>query len=100
MPALSEYTNVYDTAVRLLRQKGFQVWRDRSLGLYGCERAGWDFLAESPVGLLGLVAIFESQRPDEYREYWWRNEQSSGDFAALPDEPRPYEPRFAVREKP
>ena len=28
MPALSEYSNVYDTALAIPEAKGFQVWRE------------------------------------------------------------------------
>lgn len=92
MPALGEYSNVYDTAVTLLRQKGFQVWSDDSTELYFAERDGWDFASESPVGLLGLVAIFEAVQPAKYREYWWRLD-ASGEAQSLPKTPvRPYKP--------
>ena len=70
MPALSYYRNVYGTAVAILEEKGFQIWR--SGDDYCCEKDGWDFWAEDPVQLLGLVSIFESVGPTEYREYWWR----------------------------
>jgi hypothetical protein len=96
MPALSEYSNVYDTAVTLLQRKGFQVWCDRAAKLYYAERDGWDFASDTPVGLLGLVSIFEAANPTTYREYWWRLDQSAA-AGTLPDEPtRPYEP---VHEK-
>ena len=29
-------------------------------------------MAEDPVQLLGIVSIFESIKPSEYKEYWWR----------------------------
>jgi hypothetical protein len=90
MPALSEYTNVHDSAVSLLRRKGYQVWRDDEQQLYGCERGGWDFFADSPVGLLGLVAMFEAARPADYREYWWRDPRAAAACAALPTSPVPY----------
>ena len=65
MPTLSEYTNVYNSALQLLRKKGFQVWIDKPLQLFCAERDGWDFMAESPVGLLGLVAMYECLEPAE-----------------------------------
>jgi hypothetical protein len=74
MPALSEYSNVYNTAVLLLERKGFRVWMNPETSLYCCERNGWDFMSESPCGLLGLVAIFEHKAPTEPAEYWWREE--------------------------
>lgn len=87
MPALSQYTNVNGTATAVLRSKGFQVWWDESLNLYFAERDGWDFAADDPIALLGLVAIFEDRRPTGYREYWWR---SNGDAEAadVPSSPQ------------
>jgi hypothetical protein len=74
MPALSEYSNVYNSAILILQEKGFRCWVDDATQTYRCEKGGWDFMAESPVGLLGLVAIFEHIAPIQYREYWWRKE--------------------------
>jgi hypothetical protein len=94
MPTLSQYTNVYNTAVALLRKKGFQVWRDEGQR-YWAERDGWDFLADDPVGLLGLVAIFEARCPPEWTEYWWRDAEASYAHRNLPAAPaRPYEPVY------
>lgn len=89
MPALSEYINVYNTALLILLRKGFQVWYDEETKSYCAEREGWDFTAQSPCGLLGVIAIFEHKQPSEYREYWWREE---GPIIRdkLPSEPKPY----------
>ena len=91
MPALSEYANVYNTAVLILLEKGYQVWRDEEAELFCAEKDGWDFMAESPCGLLGLVSIFEQQSPSEYGEYWWRI-KGPDKYGELPREPRPFEP--------
>ena len=72
MPALSEYSNVYDSALQVLDEKGFQVWYESGPDLYCAEKDGWDFAAESPIGLLGLVALWEQIGPAAYEEYWWR----------------------------
>jgi len=74
MPTLSEYTNVYNTALLILREKGYQVWRDTEAELYFAEKDGWDFAADSPCGLLGVVAIRDYVKPEKYREYWWKKE--------------------------
>ena len=74
MAALSEYTNVYNTALLILRQKGFQLWYDTRTGDFCAERDGWDFKSPTPCGLLGVVAIFEFNAPSEFQEYWWREE--------------------------
>lgn len=90
MAALSEYTNVYNTALTVLSRKGFQLWYDEGAGCYCAEKDGWDFMSESPCGLLGLVAIFESRSPVEWREYWWR-EDGADLYTSLPRTARPFE---------
>jgi hypothetical protein len=93
MPLLYDYTNVYSTALTILRNKGFQVWRDPEGQLFWAERDGWDFASPTPTGLLGLIAIFEYQSPMVYKEYWWR-ERESTDYRDLPTAPaRQYTPR-------
>lgn len=89
MPALSEYANVYDTAVELLQRAGFQVWFNEKADLFCAERDGWDFMAESPVGLLGLVKMHEAIAPSGWREYWWKL-ATRVDAGRLPRKPRPY----------
>ncbi len=74
MPALTEYSNVYNTALLVLQAKGFRTWYDEGQQAYCCERGGWDFISPSPCGLLGLVAIFEWTAPEEFRAYWWRQD--------------------------
>jgi hypothetical protein len=73
MAALAEHLNVFDTAVDILTKKGFQVWYDKPADLYYAERDGWDFASPTPVGLLGVVAIFEHVKPTTYAEYWWKS---------------------------
>ncbi len=92
MPSLSEYTNVYDTALFILREKGYQLWVDEARQVFCAEKDGWDFEADSPCGLLGIVAIFEARRPTTYAEYWWR-EKDADLYRSLPKAPeRAYEP--------
>jgi hypothetical protein len=86
MPALSEYTNVYNTALVVLQQKGFQVWYDKKLDAYLAEKDGWDFLSQTPCGLLGVIAIFEHKRPSAYGEYWWKEDEPDL-FQKLPERP-------------
>ena len=90
MPTLGEYTNVYNTALLILQRKGFQVWYEKANDTYCAERDGWDFMADSPTGLLGLVAIYEHKRPGEWQEYWWK-EMDPFILRSLPTAPRPYE---------
>jgi hypothetical protein len=72
MPALGAYTNVLNTALVILQRKGFRVWSDEKEENWYAEKDGWDFMADDPIQLLGLVAIFEHQRPTEFSEYWWQ----------------------------
>jgi hypothetical protein len=89
MPALSEYSNVYNTAILILERKGFRVWVDSKTSLYCCERDGWDFMADTPCGLLGVVAIFEFKTPKECGEYWWR-EDGPDRYGSLPTQAPEY----------
>lgn len=91
MPSLSEYSNVYNTATALLQEKGFQVWHDKETDAFCAEKDGWDFQSESPVGLLGLISIYEFINPQQYSEYWWRHENDV-DCRDLPRLPAPYHP--------
>lgn len=92
MPALSDYTNVYATAIEVLLAKGFQVWHDERTKLFCAERDGWDFMADSPTALLGVVAIFEHVQPSSFVDYWWRvaPPERSDLYLKLPSEPDPY----------
>jgi hypothetical protein len=89
MPALSEYSNVYNDALLILLKKGYQVWYSKDADVYCAERNGWDFQADTPCGLLGIVAIYEFRQPAAYVEYWWR-EDGSDVYHQLPEQPRPY----------
>lgn len=91
MPALGEYPDVEDTALAVLEQKGFAVWRNDDAGLFCAQRDGWDFMADSPISLLGLVAIYEHRQPPSYTEYWWRTAPERG-TDAIPTTPPDYHP--------
>ncbi|WP_461783912.1 hypothetical protein [Prosthecobacter sp.] len=72
MPALSYYCNVDNTAAVILHRKGYRLWNDLEMKAICAEKNAWDFAADDAVQLLGLISIFESQQPAEYREYWWK----------------------------
>jgi hypothetical protein len=91
MPSLSEYVNVYNTALIILQKNGYQVWYDTKSKLYFAEKGGWDFAADSPCGLLGVVSIYEFQKPATYREYWWK-EDGAHIYGHLPKQPRAHKP--------
>lgn len=98
MPTLSDHINVYDTAIDTLTRSGYQVWYDESSDLYYAEINGWDFASATPVGLLGLVSIYERLQPAAYREYWWKS-PNVGLLDSLPRRPlRPYSPVFARKK--
>ncbi|MDE9564476.1 hypothetical protein KKI93_10445 [Xenorhabdus bovienii] len=75
MPSLSEYSNVSNTAFNILDKKGYNIWYDNKIDMYCAEKDGWDFMADSPCGLLGIISIYEFKRPEEYKEYWWLDEE-------------------------
>ena len=86
---LSDHSNVYNTAIRVLEKRGYQLWYDSEIECFCAEKDGWDFNSPTPTGLLGLVSIFEATKPVSYKEYWWRDE---GDltYTSLPSASRPY----------
>ena len=99
MAALADYTNVYDTALAILARKGYQLWYVESTKTYWAERNGWDFTSDSPVGLLGVVAILDFHAPGGWSEYWWRM-PPSGLYRNLPDHPsKPYVPVFSQKAR-
>jgi hypothetical protein len=99
MPTLSDYRNVYGEAVKVLREKGYQVWRTEPSQMYCAEKDGWDFMADSPTALLGVIAIFEHKRPEKYREYWWSTE-SFLLADSLPATPQAYDSVMVRDRKP
>jgi hypothetical protein len=91
VPTLGEYPNVWDSAIAVLEEKGFDVWRNEGHDTYYAQRAGWDFSADTPISLLGLVAIYEHRAPGSYTEYWWKAQPShrSLDLPAVPPDYTP-----------
>ncbi|MES2569373.1 MAG: hypothetical protein V4710_04885 [Verrucomicrobiota bacterium] len=72
MPALGYYTNVHNTALVILQRKGYRIWTEVDGDMICAEKSGWDFMADDPVQLLGLITIYETHQPAAYREYWWQ----------------------------
>ena len=75
MPALSEYSSVHNTVFNILTDKGYRLWYEKKQEMYYAEKDGWDFVANTPCALLGLVAIYEYKMPEHYYEYWWKDEK-------------------------
>jgi hypothetical protein len=69
MPDLSAYLNVYNTALVALERKVWSLHYDKSHDWWFAEKDGWEFLADNPMELLGLVAIFEHHAPKKKAEY-------------------------------
>ena len=75
MPALAAYSNVLNTALVVLQRKGYRVWSDANEENWFAEKDGWDFMADDPIQLLGLIGIYEFRQPQEYSEYWWQMQE-------------------------
>jgi len=94
MATLADHTNVFNTALLVLQQKGYQLWHDAESHIYYAEKDGWDFASSSPVGLLGVVAIYDFLQPQAWKEYWWRLSDETL-YRRLPGSPpQPYEPVY------
>ena len=85
MAALVECSNTVNTCLLILDRKGWRCWYDESLAMYGAEKDGWDFLAMSPAGLLGVISIYEDVNPTEFREYGWRADGDEDYFETIPN---------------
>ncbi len=72
MPDLSAYLNVYNTALAVIEEKGFEIQFDEKKEWWFASRNGWQLMADDPIQLLGLVAIFEFKNPSQKNEYWWK----------------------------
>ena len=75
MPDLSSYLNVYNTALVVLERKGWTLRRDKVCDDWYATKDGWEFLADNPMELLGLVSIYEHHAPKKKAEYWWKIDQ-------------------------
>ena len=61
----------------MLKKRGWRYWvvgKGQGEEQFWAERDGWDLSATSPVELLGLVMIYETKQPQDYTEYWWREQ--------------------------
>jgi hypothetical protein len=91
MPALGYYTNVHNTALVTLQRKGYRVWTEQDGNVICGEKDGWDFMADDPVQLLGLIAIYEAQHPAAFHEYWWKIDEPWL-YESIPTNPPDYVP--------
>jgi hypothetical protein len=100
MASLSSHTNVYNTCLRILRQRGYRLWVEGELDhnvmypndlAWMAEKNGKTFQADNPIELLGLAAIYEYVNPvGETQPDWWTvpgaNIKDELLAAAFPDE--------------
>jgi hypothetical protein len=72
MSRLSSYINVFNTCLVLLQRDGFSLAYDKASDMWSTEKDGFSFLADNPIELLGLVAIYQKLQPKENEDYWWQ----------------------------
>lgn len=101
---LASHANVYNTCLRILRARGFdlEVSGEREPGggfpaecSWLAHRDGFYFQADNPIELLGLVAVYDHKHPDKDEPYWWvvdgpdvRRELMEATFGTREGEPR------------
>src|SRR4051794_32250499 len=98
--SLSSHANVYNSCLRILRERGYSLRVEGEMTPDGCyptdatwvaERGEFVFRGDNPIELLGLVAIYDHVRPEEARPYWWSVEGpdlwSELMETAFPDDP-------------
>ncbi len=81
MASLSSHSNVYNTCLHILRQRGYRLWVEGEQDESGCyptelawmaEKNGATFHADNPIELMGLAAIYEHVNPvGEVQPGWW-----------------------------
>ena len=98
MPSLSAYSNTENTALIILQRKGYQIWFDKEMDRYCCEKEGWDFTADSATELLGVVAFYDFHHPSKHEEYWWKIEEPWL-LDDLPATPKDFTPIWDKRKK-
>jgi hypothetical protein len=83
MASLRSHTDVYNTCLLLLRQKGYKLWVEGDLDPDGCvsplslswkaKKDGYDFQANNPIELLGLISLYELKAPSRpSKPQWWK----------------------------
>ena len=56
----------------VLEKKGFSLRFDESREWWFAKKEDWEFMADDPIQLLGLVSIYEHHSPTDKTEYWWK----------------------------
>lgn len=79
MAPLASHINVWETCLQLMQRRGYSLTvscadpddDDSAPDTWHASKDGFTFVADDPVQLLGLTAVYEDVRPDEDRPYWW-----------------------------
>lgn len=66
---LSSAPNVLNTCLRILRARGYDLRLDDELWI--ARKGGFTFMADNPIELLGLTAIYDYVQPAADADYWW-----------------------------
>jgi len=79
MASLGSHINVWETCLQLMDRLGYELEAtfcieegEEGMGTWFAMKDGFDFAADDPIQLLGLVAIHEDVRPEKDEPYWWR----------------------------
>jgi hypothetical protein len=56
----------------ILQQKGYTLRHDREKDTWHADKDGWEFLADNPIELLGLLSIYDHHAPKEKGGNWWK----------------------------
>lgn len=75
MASLAAHINVWETCLQQLQRKGYtlriDLGEDERSSCWYAERDGFDFVADNPIELLGLTAVYEDVKPEQCQPYWW-----------------------------
>jgi hypothetical protein len=55
-----------------LRNDDFELGYNKSDETWTAKKNGFHFLADNPIELQGLTAIYAKLNPNEQKEYWWQ----------------------------
>ncbi|WP_194908761.1 hypothetical protein [Catenulispora rubra] len=80
MVSLVSHLNVWETCLQLMNRLGYRLEMsypddedgDEGLSTWSATKGGFTFMADDPIQLLGLVAVYEDVQPEDDRDYWWR----------------------------
>ena len=80
---LASHCNVYNTCLRILRARGFELevsGEPEADGSYpvNCQwiarKGQFYFCGDNPIELIGLIAVYDYVKPNEDESYWWKVE--------------------------